>query len=116
MVVSRDKDVVLELLTAYKIPHIVLSKVKPGKVHLLEELFIREYKLIKIAKQFDPDVLMGILSPNVAQIAWILQKKSIIFNDTEHAVLVQKITYPFCDMICTPSCYLKYEGKKTDKL
>jgi predicted glycosyltransferase len=112
MVVSRDKDVVLELLKAYKIPHTVLSKVKPGKVHLLEELFIREYKLLKIAKRFDPDVLMGILSPNVAQIAWILRKKSIIFNDTEHAVLVQKITYPFCDIICTPSCYLKYEGKK----
>ncbi len=112
MVVSRDKDVVLELLTAYKIPHTVLSKVKPGKVHLLEELFIREYKILKIAKQFDPDVLMGILSPNIAQIAWILRKKSIIFNDTEHAVLVQKITYPFCDIICTPSCHLKYEGKK----
>ena len=51
MVVSRDKDVVLELLKAYKIPHTVLSKVKPGKVHLLEELFIREYKLLKIAKR-----------------------------------------------------------------
>ena len=32
MVVSRDKDVVVELLNAYGIPHTVLSKVKPGKV------------------------------------------------------------------------------------
>ncbi|HWR25277.1 MAG TPA: DUF354 domain-containing protein [Methanosarcina sp.] len=112
MVVSRDKDVVVNLLNAYKIPNTVLSKVKPGKAHLFEELLIREYKLLKIAKKFDPDVLMGILSPNVSQVAWMLRKKSIIFNDTEHAVLAQKITYPFCNIICTPSCYLKDEGKK----
>ncbi len=112
MVVSRDKDVVVELLNAYGIPHTVLSKVKRGKVHLVEEWFIREYKLLLISKKFDPDVLMGILSPTVAQIAWMLRKKSIIFNDTEHAVLAQKITYPFCDIICTPTCYLKDEGNK----
>jgi uncharacterized protein len=112
MVVSRDKDVVVELLNAYGIPHTVMSKVKPGKVHLIEEWFIREYKLFTISKRFDPDILMGILSPTVAQIAWMLRKKSIIFNDTEHAVLAQKITYPFCDIICTPSCYLKDAGKK----
>jgi predicted glycosyltransferase len=112
MVVSRDKDVVIELLDAYGIPHTVLSKVKPGKSHLLEELFIREFKTFKIAQQFNPDILMGILSPVVAQIAWIQRRKSIIFNDTEHAVLAQKLTYPFCDIICTPSCYLKNEGRK----
>jgi predicted glycosyltransferase len=112
MVVSRDKDVVVELLNAYGIPHTVLSKVKPGKVHLIEEWFVREYKLLLISKKFNPDVLMGILSPTVAQVAWMLRKKSIIFNDTEHAVLAQKITYPFCDIICTPSCYLKDAGKK----
>lgn len=112
MVVSRDKDVVVELLNAYGIPHTVLSKVKPGKAHLIEEWFIREYKLLLISKKFNPDVLMGILSPTVAQVAWMLRKKSIIFNDTEHAVLAQKITYPFCDIICTPSCYLKDAGKK----
>ena len=55
---------------------------------------------------------MGILSPTAAQISWMLRKKSIIFNDTEHAVIAQKITYPFCNIICTPSCYLKDEGKK----
>jgi predicted glycosyltransferase len=112
MVVSRDKDVVIELLDAYGIPHTVLSKVKPGKSNLIEEWFIREFKTFRIAQKFDPDILMGILSPVVAQIAWIQRRKSIIFNDTEHAVLAQKITYPFCDIICTPSCYLKNEGRK----
>ena len=50
MVVSRDKDVVIELLNAYRIPHTVLSKVKPGKINLFEEWFIREFKTFKIAQ------------------------------------------------------------------
>ncbi len=112
MVVSRDKDVVIELLNAYGIQHTVLSKVKPGKINLLEEWFIREFKTFKITQQFDPDIFIGILSPAIAQVAWIQRKRSIIFNDTEHAVLAQKLTYPFCDIICTPSCYLKNEGRK----
>lgn len=112
MVVSRDKDVVIELLNAYGIQHTVLSKVKPGKINLLEEWFIREFKTFKITQQFDPDVFIGILSPAIAQVSWIQRKRSIIFNDTEHAVLAQKLTYPFCDIICTPSCYLKNEGRK----
>ena len=115
MVVSRDKDVVIELLDAYKIPHTVLSKVKQGKVHLFEELFIRESKLYNIARQFNPDLIMGILSPPVAHVAWALGKKSIIFNDTEHAEIAQKMTYPFCDIICTPTSFKKDAGKKQIK-
>lgn len=112
MVVSRDKDVVIELLDAYNIPHTVLSKVKKGKIHLVEEWFVRESKLYNIARQFDPDLLMGILSPPIAHVAWALGKKSIIFNDTEHAELAQKMTYPFCDIICTPTSFKKDVGKK----
>lgn len=111
-VVSRDKDVVIELLDAYKIPHTVLSTAKHSKVHLFEELFVRESKLYSIARQFDPDLIMGILSPPVAHVAWALGKKSIIFNDTEHAEIAQKTTYPFCDIICTPTSFKKDVGKK----
>lgn len=112
MVVSRDKDVVIDLLNAYNIPHTVLSKVKKGKIRLLEEFFIRETKLYKMALKFNPDLIIGILSPPVAHIAWALGKKSIIFNDTEHAEIAQKITYPFCDIICTPMSFKKDVGKK----
>ena len=112
LVVSRDKDVVIELLNAYNIPHTVLSKVKKGKIYLLEELFIRESKLYKIARKFNPDLFIGILSPEAAHVAWALGKKSIIFNDTEHAELAQKMTYPFCDIICTPASFKKNVGPK----
>lgn len=112
MVASRDKDVVIELLNAYKIPHTVLSTVKEGKAHLLEEWLVREIKLMDMVRKFDPDLLMGILSPPAAHVAWMQRKKCIIFNDTEHAEIAQKLTYPFCDLICTPSSFKKDVGRK----
>lgn len=115
LVTARDKEVTLNLLEAYDIDHIVLSSMKQGKGNLIKEWIIRDYKLLNIARKFKPDVLTGILNPCVAHVSWIMRKKSIIFNDTEHAAFAQKITYPFSDVICTPSCFNKPIGKKQVK-
>jgi len=112
LVTAREKEVTIDLLKAYGIKYQVLTSMKKGKMNLFLEWIIRDYKLLQIAKEFNPDLLTGILNPSVAHVAWLLNKKSIIFNDTEHAILAQKLTYPFCSIICTPSCYQKNEGKK----
>jgi hypothetical protein len=112
MVTSRDKDVAISLLDAYGIDHVVLSSMKQGKGNLMKEWIIRDFKLLNIARKFKPDVLTGISNPSVAHIAKLLNKKSIIFNDTEHAKLAEMITHPFADVICTPSCFNKPLGKK----
>jgi predicted glycosyltransferase len=112
LVTARDKEVTVDLLKAYDIEHTVLSSMKAGKGNLIKEWTIRDYKLLNIARKFKPDVLTGILNPCVAHVSWVLRKKSIIFNDTEHATFAQKITYPFSDIICTPSCFNKPVGKK----
>ncbi|WP_094227389.1 DUF354 domain-containing protein [Methanolobus psychrotolerans] len=112
LVTARDKEVTVKLLKAYGIEHTVLSSMKQGKGNLIKEWIIRDYKLLQISRKFKPDVLTGILNPPVAHVSWLLRKKSIIFNDTEHAIFAQKITYPFSDVICTPSCFNKSIGKK----
>ncbi|WP_135603931.1 DUF354 domain-containing protein [Methanococcoides sp. NM1] len=112
LVTARDKEVTLALLKAYGIEHIVLSSMGHSKGDLFKEFIIRDYKLFRIAKNFNPDILMGILNPTVAHVARLLRKSSIIFNDTEHAALAQKITYPFTDVVCTPSCFKRDIGKK----
>ncbi len=118
LVTARDKEVTVDLLEAYNIDHTVLSSMKKGKgnlINLIKEWIIRDYKLLHISRKFKPDILTGILNPSVAHVSWLLNKKSIIFNDTEHASFAQKITYPFSDVICTPSCYYKHVGKKQVK-
>lgn len=112
LVTARGKEVTVDLLRAYGIKHTVLTSMKKGKMNLFLEWIIRDYKLLKIAKEFNPDLLTGILNPSVAHVTWLLHKKSIIFNDTEHAKLAQDITYPFSDIICTPSCFKKDIGAK----
>jgi predicted glycosyltransferase len=115
LVTARDKEVTVKLLNAYGIEHTVLSSMKQGKGNLIKEWIVRDYKLLQISRKFKPDVLTGILNPPVAHVSWLLRKKSIIFNDTEHATFAQKITYPFSDVICTPSCFNKSIGKKQVK-
>ncbi len=112
MVTARDKEVCVELLNLCNIPHTVLTKMGSGKLSLMKEWLIRDYKLLMLARKFKPDVLTGILNPSVAHVSKLLGKKAIIFNDTEHATFAQNITYPFADVICTPSCFNKDIGKK----
>ncbi len=112
LVTARDKEVTIDLLKVYNIEHIVVGKIGNSKIDLLREWVIRDYKILKIAKKFNPDILMGMSNPCAAHVSWILGKKSILMDDTEHASLTHKITYPFADVICTPSCYKKDLGKK----
>ncbi|MDK2939519.1 MAG: uncharacterized protein PWQ51_1684 [Methanolobus sp.] len=112
LVTARDKEVTVKLLEAYNINYVVLSSMKQGKGNLIKEWISRDYRLLNLARKFQPDVLTGILNPCVAHVSWILRKKCIIFNDTEHATFAQKITYPLSDLICIPSCYMTPNGKK----
>jgi predicted glycosyltransferase len=48
----------------------------------------------------------------VAHVSALINKPSILFNDTEHGTLQNLLSYPFASAICTPSCYTKDLGKK----
>jgi len=111
-VTARDKDVTLQLLEAYQIPYEVVGKPLSGKFSLFRLWINRTYKIAKIGKKFNADIYIGVLNPATAFSAWINRKKSLTFNDTEHADFAKKITYPFTDHILTPSCYIENIGKK----
>jgi len=52
------------------------------------------------------------MNPSITHIAWLLNKKSIMFTDTEHQKLINFASFPFASYICTPECYTKDLGKK----
>ncbi|MCZ7403005.1 MAG: DUF354 domain-containing protein [Candidatus Methanoperedens sp.] len=118
LVTTMDKEVSIGLLRSYKIDHQVVGKKCNSKLGLILEWIKRDYKILMIARKFNPDILMGISNPCIAHSSWILRKYSIIFDDTEHASFAHKITYPFADVICTPSSFkddvgikqIKYDG------
>lgn len=55
---------------------------------------------------------MGINNLVAAHVSVLTGAKSIIFTDTEHAKITNAITFPFSDVICTPSCYRDKIGPK----
>jgi predicted glycosyltransferase len=111
LVTASDKDVTLKLLDSYKVDYTVTCKRYSGFM-LGYELLRRDIQLFNIARKFKPDYLMGINNTICAHVSKISKGTSLIFTDTEHAKLANAITFPFSDVICTPSCYLHDIGPK----
>lgn len=112
VVTARDKDVALRLLEAYDIEYTAVGRPGKGKFALIREWVGRDREIYAIAKKFHPDILTGIHNPCMAHVARLTGAKSIIFTDTEHAKFGNLVTFPFTDIICTPSCYKEELGKK----
>jgi hypothetical protein len=112
LITAMDKDVSLSLLKSYDLKYSVVGKKRNSKFGLIFEWIKRDYEILGLARNFNPDILMGISNPCIAHVSRILKKSSIIFDDTEHASFAHKITYPFADVICTPSSFKIDVGNK----
>ena len=116
LVTAREKDVATQLLKAYKIPFIPVGKKGTGTPNLIKEWIFRDIEIIRIARKFNPDILMGVLNPATAHEARILGKVSITFTDSEPEVakypVADTITLPFTDVIPTLASVRHDYGKK----
>jgi len=112
LVTARNKEVTIDLLKAYNFEYIPVGEIGSSKLDLIREWINRDYEILKIARKFNPDILMGMSNPCVAHVSWILGKKAILLDDSEVTTFSHKITYPFANVICTPSLYKKDLGKK----
>lgn len=105
LVLSRDKDCTNDLLTAYGIPFVSISSLGKRKTHLLAEMAVRDFRMLRAAVKFRPDVLAGIMGVTIVQVGKLIGKPAIVFYDTENAKLTNLFTYPLAHSVCTPSCY-----------
>jgi hypothetical protein len=106
-ITARSKDVLINLLEVYDFEYEEVGgygKSIPKKVY---EYVRKGYKLYRTIKRYNPDILLGFANPFVAQLGKILNKPSIVFTDTEHAILANILTFPFANVICAPSCFKK---------
>jgi predicted glycosyltransferase len=109
---ARDKDIIIDLLVRYGLEHKILSRMYTKKLGLMVELLIHESRVFKIARRFKPDIIVSIAGVMNVHAAKLLKIPTIVFTDTEHAKLSNLLTFPFADVICTPSCYLDDLGDK----
>lgn len=110
LIVTRNKDITVDLLEKNGFDYINLGEHKTsmaGKALALLEL---DFRIFFIAKKFRPDLLLALASPYLAHVSKVIRKPYISFLDTEDADMVIRLTAPFTDAICTPSCFLRDLG------
>ncbi|OGO23657.1 MAG: hypothetical protein A2144_01450 [Chloroflexi bacterium RBG_16_50_9] len=112
LICATDKDVALKLLEAYRFKYIRVNVSGNTPLGKMVSLLKADYRLWRIARKFDPDILTGICSVEAAHVSVLLRKPCIIFDDTAHARVQYHLYAPFADVICSPSCFEKNLGKK----
>jgi predicted glycosyltransferase len=105
LVTARDKEVTLSLLDAYGFPYINRGSIQREVWRKALDMVRIDGRLLQIAREFGPDLLLGIHNPYIAHVGTLLRKPSLIFTDTERVRIASLLTYPFASAICTPSCF-----------
>ncbi|MFW5949054.1 MAG: DUF354 domain-containing protein [Halolamina sp.] len=117
-VVAREKDVTVDLLSAYGVDYTTLSRARPGAAGTLREWVGRGVSLYRYARAFDPDVVLSRLNPAAAHVSAALGVPNVVFHDTEVAGLLDRVTLPAAAVVATPVAFdrdlparhLRYRG------
>src|SRR5690606_5347617 len=74
LVLSREKDVANQLLDAYGIPYESISSIGRSKLSLLSEMLVRDARMWRRARAFEPDVLVGIMGVTIVQVGRLIDR------------------------------------------
>lgn len=103
-ILTIDKDVTLRLLSTYGLDYEIYGKHQKSMTKKAYSMISSTYKAFIIAKRFMPDILIA-GTPYLSYVGKMLGKPHIMLTDTEHANLAYWLTYPFTDVVITPSCF-----------
>lgn len=109
---SRDKDVMLELLDGLSLPHRCISRAQSGLLKSFLELLIREWRVLLTVLRFRPDILLSAHSVAITHIGWLLRIPRLVHEDTEFGTLQQKLYISFASKIITSTAYYLDWGKR----
>ncbi|MBF0359301.1 MAG: DUF354 domain-containing protein [Magnetococcales bacterium] len=112
-IVAREKDVTLDLLNSYNLPHTSVGRSgQKNMLGQLGELLNRDWQIWKLAKEFKPDIICS-RSPAGVQVARLTGAKGIFDTDDGHAAGIHYwAAAPFAHHITTPTCITENCGKK----
>jgi uncharacterized protein len=112
---ARQKDVTLELLQAFDLPHEVLSDIGGGPIGLAREMIVRTLKLTRRVRSFKPDLMMGIMGPVIAPVGRATGVPSWVYYDTETATATNRFVYPLCSRLFLPESYTGKAPSKAER-
>lgn len=112
LILSRDKDLTLQLLEEAGLSHRLLSRARTGLTGLAVELAEHGYGVWRALKRHRTQVIAAIGGSFIVHAARLRRIPALVFYDTENATLSNRITYPLATKIYTPRSYRDELGPK----
>jgi len=112
LILSRDKDLTLQLLDEAGFPHHCLSRARRGLAGLAVEMVTHGLGVYRALRRHRSQVVAAIAGTFIVHAARLLDIPSLVFYDTENATISNRITYPFATRILTPRAYRDDLGAK----
>lgn len=100
-VLIRKKDILEDLLRQSSMPYV---NILPSGKKSAFTLILRLWRVFCFTLRHRVDVLVG-STPEVAQVAWLLRRRSVIMAEDDAAIVPQfiKAVRPFCDRYLSPT-------------
>jgi uncharacterized protein len=115
LILTRDKDLTLQLIAEAGWDAQCLSRVRPGAAGMALELIEHASGVYKAIGRHRSQVIAAIGGTLMVHAAKLRGIPALVFYDTEHAKLSNRITYPFATRIFTPRSYRDALGEKQER-
>jgi predicted glycosyltransferase len=112
LVIVVDKEISIKLLVELGIDYVKIGVNKSKLLSKMLSIIPTTIRTLNLARKFGADIFVGQALPYLALTSFIMRRKFIIFEDTEHAIFPHLVANPFADSIVTPSFFTKDFGKK----
>jgi predicted glycosyltransferase len=104
---AKKKDIVIELMDAYKLPYKVFAKTPNGLMRKLLTIPLFNLKYFLLANKFKPNIILSRNSPHSAHYAFLKGIPHFGFADTENSGFADKLAVPFIKYFFTSTSYRK---------
>lgn len=109
---GRDKDIVVDLAKEMGEEVQIFGRARKGFWNLILEFFYRTAHLAVIIASWRPDMILAAGDGAfIAVPARLFRVPFLIFYDTEHATIANRISYPLATNIYVPDCYNRPVGR-----
>jgi uncharacterized protein len=112
LITASEKEVTFNLLDKYSLDYVKVGKYSDSLIKKLLDIPLIDLRVYKAIKNFDPDIVIGENSVSAAHASFLLRKKCINFEDSEHAKEIMMLYMPFVNTVCTPSSFNLNLGRK----
>jgi len=102
---TTNKDICVQLLNTYGIPHCVLRKPAKTFWSRVKSLTVNTWFVLKFLCKHKINIAITRTDPYTSVAAFLLRKKHIILDDTEHAAKMSRPFAVLSSAIILPRCY-----------